>query len=232
MKKLALTPNFRFSFGTLIGIGEKTGSLMSRDQAELLTYGVTDADRSFIQQKTDELKNMPDDDEFLGIGMERTTTKDTIADKLRVEIRSYMVRVADVYGESSGTYRRFGTAGLSKLTDSDLLLCCKRVLRLTGTYFDALKDKGITQQMIEGLTSLCSQFDDALGLKEDADMDREVAAEQRMELANVLYAKINRISGFGKDYWYTRSEAKYNDYLIYDTPSGTKEEDAPPVTPT
>ncbi len=220
MKKLALTPIFRFSFGTLIGFGEKTGSLMSRDQAELLTYGVTDADRSFVLQKTDELKNMPADDEFLGVGMERTTTKDSIADRLRVEIRSYMIRVADVYGENSGTYRRFGTAGLSKLTDSDLLLCCKRVLRLTGTYFDALKDKGITQQMVESLTNFCSQFDDALGLKEDADMDREVAAEQRMELANELYTKINRICGFGKDYWYTRSEAKYNDYVIYDTPSG------------
>ncbi len=227
---MALTTDFRFSFGTLITLGEKTASLMSRDQAELSTYGVTYADRTFILETTDNLKNMPGDDEFLGLSMERTKAKDMIADQIRVETRSYMVRVADVYGEDSATYRRFGTAGLSKLTDSDLLLCCKRVLRLTGTYFDALKEKGMTQQMIDRLAGLCTQFDEALGLKEDADMEREVAAEQRAETANALYAKITRICGFGKDYWYTRSEAKYNDYIIYDTPSGTKDETTPPAT--
>jgi MinD-like ATPase involved in chromosome partitioning or flagellar assembly len=35
----------------------------------------------------------------------------------------------------------------------------------------------------------------------------------------------------GKDIWITKSEAKYNDYIIYDIPSGTDETVIPPVTP-
>jgi hypothetical protein len=231
MKKTVATFNFKFSYAGLIGLGEKTKSLLSRDQAELLTYSISEQDRTAVAEATTELQNLPTDDEFKGTIVEFTTTKDLLADEVKVGIRTIMVRVADAFGENSGTYRRFGTAGLSKLADLDLLQCCKRVLRMANSYTAQLLAKGLTADMIASLDSKCTQFDLAIAAKEDAVLAREVATEHRVTLANDLYARIARISGFGKDYWYTRNEAKYNDYVIYDTPTGTKDAPVPPVTP-
>ena len=231
MKKTVASFNFKFSYADLIGLGEKTKSLMGRDQAELLTYNINERDRAAVSEATSELQDLPTDDEYKGTIIEFTTTKDKLADEVKVGIRTIMVRVADAFGENSGIYRRFGTAGLSKLTDLDLLQCCKRVLRMANEYMAQLQAKGLTAQMIEGLNTNCTQFDLAIATKEDAVLAREVATEHRITLANDLYTRIVRISGFGKDYWYTRNEAKYNDYIIYDTPTGTKETAVPPVTP-
>ena len=231
MKKTVASFNFKFSYADLIGLGEKTNSLMGRDQEELLTYSVNDQDRTAIAEATAELQDLPTDDEYKGTIIEFTATKDKLADEVKVGIRTFMVRVADAFGENSGTYSRFGTAGLSKLADLDLLQCCKRVLRMANTYSAQLQAKGLTAAMIEGLNTNCTQLDLAIAAKEDAVLAREVATEHRVTLANDLYARIVRISGFGKDYWYTRNEAKYNDYIIYDTPTGTKETTVPPVTP-
>jgi hypothetical protein len=41
-------------------------------------------------------------------------------------------------------------------------------------------------------------------------------------LGNALYGKITEFFGFGKDYWASRDESKYNDYIIYNTPTGQK----------
>jgi len=48
MKKTVATFNFKFSYADLIGLGEKTKSLLGRDQEELLTYSVNDHDRTAI----------------------------------------------------------------------------------------------------------------------------------------------------------------------------------------
>jgi hypothetical protein len=102
---------------------------------------------------------------------------------------------------------------------------------MANAYTVELQAKGLTAGMIADLDTKCTQFDLAIAAKEDAVLAREVATEQRVTLANDLYARIVRICGFGKDYWFTRNEAKYNDYVIYDTPTGTKDDSVPPVTP-
>ena len=58
-------------------------------------------------------------------------------------------------------------------------------------------------------------------MQEDAIRLRDNATEDRIELGNELYKKIVELFDFGKDYWITRDEAKYNDYIISDTPSGS-----------
>lgn len=231
MKKQTPSTNFRFSFATLIGLGQKTVSVMDRDQSELLFYGIAAADRTIVAQATLNLQDMPTDDEYKGIVIGHTATKDQLTDQIKVGIRSVMVRVADVFGEKSGTYYRFGTTGLSKMNDLDLLQCCKRVTRMAGSYISQLETKGLTPVMLETITQLATQFEAALEAKKDAELEREVATEQRITEANELYALITRVCGFGKDYWYTRNEAKYNDYVIYDTPSGNAENNTPPVMP-
>jgi len=231
MKIPFIEPVFRFPIPVLIQLGDKTVTLMMRDVDALAVYGVLQSDGTAIQNQTQELKNLPTDAEYEGIVIEKTGIKDGLADQIKVDIRSKMIRVRDLYGETSGTYHRFGVKGMDAMTDLELSQCAKRVVRMCNLYLNNLVAKGLTQAMIDHLSQLIADFDKALGEKEDAAMDREIATNDRNALANDLYAKISRICDFGKDYWSSRNEAKYNDYVIYDTPSGGKEPEVPENTP-
>jgi hypothetical protein len=42
-------------------------------------------------------------------------------------------------------------------------------------------------------------------------------------VGNVLYAELVKLCNTGKDIFYSLNEAKYNDYVIYNTPTGKVE---------
>lgn len=45
------------------------------------------------------------------------------------------------------------------------------------------------------------------------------STEERIELSNKLYSYVVKYTNFGKLIWEYTSEARYNDYIIYSTPS-------------
>ena len=59
-----------------------------------------------------------------------------------------------------------------------------------------------------------------------------IATEKRVEELNALYALVIKYAGIGQDIFYEENEAKYNDYVIYDTPSGLPPENPDgPIVP-
>ena len=231
MKKNASVTKFNFSFSILFALGKKLETLTRRDLEILLSYGITAGDIERLQQKRIEIEEIPSDEEYMGILKSCTAEKDKYPDLVKVNISSVMVRVGDTFGENSGIYTRFGTSGLSKLNDNDLLVCDRRVIRQINANLPALQAKGFTNQLLEETTSLSNQYGISLGLQEDAKLARETATEERVSMANDFYDEIMRICEFGKDYWYTRNEAKYSEYVIYNTSSGTKEDNENPGNP-
>ncbi|MCF8460512.1 MAG: hypothetical protein K9G46_07295 [Flavobacteriales bacterium] len=220
MKKQEPKTDFNFSYADLEQLGDKADELMERDATELVNYGV-DADyRDDVAAKTQALKDYPTDEELLGHVTEATEKKDIAADALRVSIRGMMVRVKQVFKPGSATYKGFGTASLDELTDSDLVRCGNRVVRLATEHLADLAPKGVTPAVIGLLGTAVTGLDDKIDVQDTAIRTRNESTQVRVEMANVLYDIIVELFDFGKDYWYTRNEAKYNDYIIYDTPGG------------
>lgn len=218
MRKSEVKPIFNQSFADLMQLGDKADDLMERDAVELLPYGVDATFRSDTATLTQDLKDFPTDEELQGAAAEQTEIKNESADVVKVLIRSVMVRAKNAFGESSAKYRRFGTKGLDELTDNDLLKCGKRVVRIATLFQVPLAAKGLTVAMITDLSDKAVIFDNAIDAQDDAIRQRDSATEDRIELGNALYKKIMELFDFGKDYWITRDEAKYNDYVLYDTP--------------
>ncbi len=219
MRKSEVEPVFRMSYADLMQLGDKAVLLITRDAVPLLTYGVTPAVKTFISTNTQALKDFPTDEELEGTVTDATQIKDASADALKVGIRSIMVRVKKGFGESSGKFRKFGTAGMDNMTDNDLLKCGKRVVRMATLFQPALAvPTGLTVAMITALNTKVTDFDNNIDVQDTAVRDRDIATEDRIELGNTLYAKIVEVFDAGKDYWETLDESKYNDYVIYDTP--------------
>jgi|GEM_PF-411132 len=215
-----LKPNFHMPFADLEQLGDEAVSLINRDATELLKYGVDTVKRDLIAQITQQLKNTPTDEELLGDVMIKTRDKDLLADQVKVGIRDVMIRVKNTFGKKSPEYEKFGADRLSKLTDNNLQRNGKRIVRIATIFLPQLQAKGLTQTELDNMSTLLNDFDTAIDEKEDAVKERDFAAKKRVELGNELYALIVEVYDYGKTYWVTRDESKYNDYIIYNGPSG------------
>jgi len=222
MKKSETKPIFSMSYSSLMQLGDKSIMLIERDAAELAVYAVNDAVKTNIAEKTQALKDLPTDEELLAAVSLNTEEKNKCAEDTRTAIRSITVRAKNLWGENSAKYKQFGVKGLDKMTDEDLFRCAKRVIRTASDYLSELSAKGLSQEEITQLNDVLLTFDDKIDTKNEAVRERDIAAEQRAELGNELYKLITEVFDYGKDYFYSRDEAKYNDYIIYDHAGGGK----------
>ena len=163
---------------------------------------------------------MPTDEELQGDVSIATETKDATAETVKTAIRDIMVRAKTGFGEHSAKYRKFGTKGMDEMNDFELHRCAERVARVADIFLTLLSPKGLKQDMIDDLIAITAQFYQELIVKEDTVADRDIATEERITLANSLYTRLVEVCEYGKTYWADKSEAKYNDYVIYNTPDG------------
>ncbi len=220
MRRTVLVTIFKFAFSYLEHLADKCLSLITRDATILLTYGVDEDMIDEITTMTDDFKNTPTDEELLGFVSIATENRDATCDQFKVETRSIMVRAKKAFGENSATYRQFGTIGLDEMDFDQLVRCGRRVGRTATLYFAKLAEKGLTQDMLDDYALLVAKFDDEVDKKDDAVAVRDKATEDRIILANNLYSKIIEVFEYGKNYWVNKSEAYYNDYIIYNTKDG------------
>jgi hypothetical protein len=222
MENKRLKPNFMFSQGELMQLGDKAESLATQDQAQLLSYGVDAAFITNIADTTQQLKDFPTDEELEGKAMHYNQLKTETSETVKSGIRTMMVKVKQVFGENSGKFIRFGTTGMNEMDDLKLIKCGFRVVRMAGLFLLQLAVKGVTQAMIDALETDVKNYDRAYDDQQDAKFLRKSFTHERLLLANALYGQISELFDYGKDYWSTRNQARYKDYIIYEVPQAKK----------
>ena len=216
MKSEELKPVFTLTYADLMQLGDKTERLIKRDSADLALYGVDNGILNNIALLTKTFKEYPSDAELLGLVSEATKDKDKKRTIIHIQMSAIMIRVKNKFGISSATYKRFSTSELSNLSDEEMVHTARRVVRLATEYLPALSEKGLTQDMIDTLSTDTVIFDNSIDAKASAVEIRDRSTQERVTIANNLYTAISEIFDYGKEHYYTRDEAKYNDYLIYE----------------
>lgn len=216
MKSEELKPVFTLTYADLMQLGDKTERLIKRDSADLALYGVDNGILNNIALLTKTFKEYPSDAELLGLVSEATKDKDEKRTIIHIQMSAIMIRVKNKFGISSATYKRFSTSELSNLSDEEMVHTARRVVRLATEYLPALSEKGLTQDMIDTLSTDTVIFDNSIDAKASAVEIRDRSTQERVTIANNLYTAISEIFDYGKEHYYTRDEAKYNDYLIYE----------------
>lgn len=222
-----LKPNFMFSLAKLSCLAMNAVQLGTRDINEMSSYGI---DIDFIQEienRNNAVRDFATDHELLGDEMDRNETKVAYFDDTKVGIRTMMVKVKQVFNEDSPTWILFGTKGLNEMNELQLIKCGFRVVRRATQFLNQLLPKGVTQVMIDELKTTVLNFDNAYDKQQDAKFERKSTTVQRLILANELYAMVTELMASGKNYWCTRNNVKYKEYVIYNTPSGKKPKAAP-----
>ncbi|WP_346984690.1 hypothetical protein [Chryseobacterium sp. POE27] len=173
--------------------------------------------------------NFPNDEQLEAIKMNLTEKKDAARNALEKTMRSIFNRAENVFGLYSAKYKEFGDAGISQQSDAEIVRVAKIMSLTAEKYLTELSDEGLTSEKIATLIAQRNALDVAIDAQAQGVSDRDVAAEGRIEALNKLYQLLTKYTGIGKDIFYETNEAKYNDYIIYDTPSGLPE--TPPVDP-
>jgi hypothetical protein len=229
MPKKPNTPDYNFPQDELVLTSRQKLGFARRDAADFTNFGLDTTAFTLVDGAITNLVEFPTDEELAGDQISATQNKDTLAELVRNGIRPIMTRATSKFGNDSGQYRKFGTKGLSEMTDAQLSKCVHRVVRVANGFLPQLSTEGLTAEHIGNLATTGIAFDAAIDAQEDAIAQRDIASEERIGLANALYASLVKICNTGKEIWSNTNEAKYNDYVLYDSPAA--QTPTPPVPP-
>ncbi len=220
MKKKEVLRLFTFSDAVLITKTREKIAFIRRDIVEFEKFGVSPANVLDLENKVNVFADNATDVESLSNQTEVTTAKDVKAEVLRVAIRDIMIRAELKFGVSSAKYRKFGADALSRQTDAELAMTGKRVVRVGNILLAELADKGLTPALLAALQTITHDFETLVIDTRIKVGERDIQQEARVEIANAIYSVLVSYTNTGQSIWATSNVAKYNDYIVYNTPTG------------
>ena len=223
MKKEVITV-FRFSFAMLKQLCDNMLQLLDRDIVEFTDRGFTPAKRAAFVSQLNAFLAIPSDEVLDGMKQTATQNKDNARLALEISMRSIINMVQTVFKNFPGKQAEFGDFEISRQKDEDLVRNAKLMKDSATKYLTDLTTEGLTAAKITAFGTLLNTLDTAIDLLEKAKADRNSITENRRIEANKLYEILIEHSNRGKSIFADVSQAKYSDYVIYDTPSGTNEE--------
>jgi hypothetical protein len=222
-KKKEPVRTYRFTDGKLVQVFDGVMVAVDRDTALMAPRGYTPERCTALIAQRNLFADFPIDDYYAGEQGIKTEARDFARGSLITPLRTIFTAAENVYGTKSKHFRQFGNPALSRITDNDLIRRARNIVRTATLRLDDLKPEGITTAMLTQVTALIKTFDDSVDLQLKAGWDREDATAERVEMGNALYDEVVKICNTGKDIWYEVNEAKYKNYVIYNTPSGEPE---------
>jgi hypothetical protein len=229
MKKDPVTREYIFPDAFLKQKADEFINLIDRDITEFTDRGYTPAKKTEFANARNAVENFPSDEQLEAIKMDLTAKKEAARSALEKTMRTILNMAENVFGFGSAKHKEFGASDITRQSDSELVRNAK-IMSVTATkYLTNLASEGLTAAKITTLTTQKDTLDLAIDAQAKGISDRDVATEDRTEILNVLYRLLTKYAGIGQDIFYETDEAKYNDYVIYDTPSGLPEAAPPPV---
>lgn len=229
MKKNSVSREYIFPDAVLKQKADEFINLIDRDIAEFTDRGYTLAKKTEFTNARDAVDNFPSDEQLEAIKIELTAQKDAARNALAKTMRTILNMAQNVYGLASAKYKEFGASDLARQSDAELVRNARIMTVTAEKYLSDLASEGLSADKITTLSTQRDTLDLAIDAQAKGISDRDVATEDRIETLNILYRLLTKYAGIGQDIFYETDEAKYNDYVIYDTPSGEPEVTPPPV---
>lgn len=230
MKKPMVVRLYNFTDAVLKQKADEFLNLLERDNTEFSERGYNAAAKTQFTAARDAVAALPSDEELETEKIGQTQTKNRARAALEKTMRTLFNMASNHFGFQSAQYRSFGNPEISRMPDEELVRVGGIMVISATQHLAALADEGLTQVMIDTLTTQTEALDEAIDEVAKGISDRDIATESRIETLNSLYKLVMKYAGIGQDIFYEVNEAKYNDYVIYDTPSGLPPEE-PAVPP-
>jgi len=217
MKKQSSNREYNFPDADLYAQCIERLKYVRRDADLFVNYAYSVSRMDTFEHNCQVFAELPTDDELVGAQMEATQKKNDAREALKTAIRSVMLRVEGIYPATSGKYRKFGTFKMNDMTDAQLLLCGRRVVRVANSLIAVLEEMGLKQTHLDTVKEAAAQFENAINIQMDKVADRDISVEKRIEIGNQLYKEMILVCNIGKDIWAEKDRLKYQSYVIYES---------------
>lgn len=224
MKKLKSKRNYTFSDAILKQKADEIINLLDRDMEEFAERGYNAAAKVHFVEMRDQADALESDETFDALKIELTKQKSVARIALKKTMRTILNIAANHFGAKSAKFRSFGGSNLSKPREAELVRVYKIMGAVATEHLVEMEEDGMTQILIDRLKMQGNAYDVAISAVVDAINNRDLATEKRIKIYNDLYVLLIKYANIGKDIFYETSEAKYNDYVIYDTPTKKQSE--------
>ena len=222
---------FNFTFAKLKQLCDNMLQLIDRDKIEFEDRGYNEEKKAAFAAQIETFVSIPSDETLDGIKQTTTQDKDAIRKELEIAMRGVISAVQLVFKNSPGKQVEFGEFEITRIKDNELVRNARLMETAAAKYLTELADEGINDTKISNLKELNSKFDKAIDVQKKAITDRNSVTERRRIEANKLYEMLMDNSERGKSIFADVSQAKYSDYVIYNTKSGSEDEDENPDNP-
>ncbi len=229
MKKNPVAREFKLADAFLKQKADEFINLIDRDILEFTDRGYNPTKKTEFTNARDAVDNFPSDEQLEAIKIEFTAQKDAARNALAKTMRTILNMAQNVFGLASAKYKEFGGSDLARQSDAELVRNARIMTVTADKYLTELASEGLTADKITTLSNQRDILDIAIDAQAKGISDRDVATEDRVEILNILYRLVMKYAGIGQDIFYETDEAKYNDYVIYNTPSGQPDELPTPV---
>jgi len=222
---------FNFTFAKLKQLCDNMLQLIDRDKIEFEDRGYNEEKKAAFAAQIETFVSIPSDETLDGMKQTTTQDKDAIRKELEIAMRGVISAVQIVFKNFPGKQVEFGEFEITRIKDNELVRNARLMKTAATKYLDELAAEGINEAKISTLESLNVKFDKAIDLQKKAITDRNSVTERRRIEANKLYEILMDNSERGKSIFADVSQAKYSDYVVYNTKSGGNEEDENPDSP-
>lgn len=227
MKKEQVVRTFKLADSVLKQKADELIDLIDRDITEFTDRGYNTDKKTELTTTRTTVDNFPSDEQLEAIKINLTEQKDAARRALEKSMRSIFNMSENVFGQYSAKYKEFGDALISQQSDAELVRVAKIMSLTAEKYLTELSDEGLSSDKINTLMAQRNELDIAIDEQAKGISDRDVAAEARVEALNKLYQLVTKYTGIGQDIFYETNEAKYNDYIIYNTSDGLPGDESP-----
>ncbi len=220
MAQQVITRNYPFSDGTLKQTADGLVATIARDLADLTVRKVTAASNTNLINLITAFDEHSTDEELLGLVEAATNNKlakRTQAEKIIRSIRN----MADIVYDGKGKYKSFGFEELTEMSDDNFYRLAKRVVRIGTKFLADLAPQGLDATILNNLKLLAKEFDDAIDAIEDAVENRDIETQERIKKGNALWKEMGILASVGKSVYEDVNEAKFNDYVLTPSASGS-----------
>ena len=216
MTNQPITRDYKFSDATLKQNADDLIDSVTRDIVDFTHRGV--ADTSVIEGLRRSFDAYSGDSYYRGIVSIKTQERDALVEGVTRAIVTIKIMAINKWrNKSDARYTIFDFDELAGITPRDLVALAKNVITVGAAQLTELANQGLTQAMLDNLAAKRGQLDGKIDEKRKAVKTRDLATQSRIIAGNALYAEIVKLTNIGKDLYQYDNEAKYNNYLIYNT---------------
>jgi uncharacterized protein YutD len=190
---------------------------MTRDATEFAARAVDALAITAFETLGNAFEVFPPDEYYLAAVSGEVDLKNAARSNATEDIQLITGFFEQKWGVGDFHYKQLRIKGFHIAKDNNFLVTCRNVVTVATEYLTELTAIGLTQADIDALEAEAQTFEDKMNAVAQKKAERDEKTAERTEKGNELYSYAKKYSIIGKLIWENIDEAKYNDYIIYQT---------------